>query len=74
MTEPIVRTEPLGGSPLARAAMDGQLGDWYVQIPGSPQSWKARVESVRASVSRDWLDVLRRPLGSSALQQDAASW
>ena len=65
MTEPIVRTEPLGGSPLARAAMDGQLGDWYVQIPGSPQSWKARVESVRASVSRDWLDVLRPALAAS---------
>ena len=65
MTEPIVRTEPLGGSPLARAAMDGQLGDWYVAIPGSVQTWKARVESVRASVSRDWLDVLRPAFAAS---------
>jgi len=65
MTEPIVRTEPLGGSPLARAAMDGQLGDWYVPIPASVQTWKVRVEAVRASVSRDWLEVLRPALAAS---------
>jgi bacillithiol biosynthesis cysteine-adding enzyme BshC len=65
MTEPIVRTEPLGGSPLARAAMDGQLGDWYVSIPSSVQAWRLRVESVRGSVSRDWLDMLRPAFSAS---------
>ena len=65
MTEPIVRTEPLGGSPLARAAMDGQLGDWYVGIPSSVQGWKARADAVRSSVNRDWLDVLRPALAAT---------
>jgi uncharacterized protein YllA (UPF0747 family) len=65
MTEPIVRTEPLGGSPLARAAMDGQLGDWYVPIPGSAQDWRARIEAVRSSASRDWLDALRPAFAAS---------
>jgi len=73
MTEPIIRTEPLGGSPLARAAMDGQLGDWYVPIPSSTQGWKARADGVRASVSRDWLDALRPALmvsGAAAKRLD----
>ena len=70
MTEPIVRTEPLGGSPLARAAMDGQLGDWYVSIPSSAQAWKGRVESVRGSLSRDWLDVLRPSFAASGAAAD----
>jgi bacillithiol biosynthesis cysteine-adding enzyme BshC len=60
MTELIVRTDPIGGSPLARAAMEGRLGDWYSPRPTSPQEWKARVESVRNSaVASTWLDVLR---------------
>src|SRR5262245_55049600 len=60
MTEPVVRTDPLGGSPLARAAIDGRLGDWYVARPTTAQGWKARAESVRASAkSRPWLDMLR---------------
>jgi len=65
MTEPIVRTEPLGGSPLARAAMDGQLGDWYAPIPSSVHAWTLRAEEVRASVNRDWLDVLRPAFAAS---------
>ena len=70
MTEPIVRTEPLGGSPLARAAMDGELGDWYVRIARSPDSWTQRVETVRGSAGRDWLDVLRPALSASGAAAD----
>jgi len=73
MTEPIIRTEPLGGSPLARAALDGQLGDWCVSIPSSVQGWKSRADRVRASVNRDWLDVLRPALmatGAAAKRLD----
>ena len=66
MTEPVVRTEALGGSPLARAAIEGRLADWYLPAPRSPQGWKARVESVRAtSVGRPWLDTLRGALAPS---------
>ena len=60
MSEPIIRTESIGGSPLARAAVEGRLGDWYVPRPASPQAWRARVEAVRASVTgRAWLEALR---------------
>src|SRR5258705_3013637 len=59
MTEPVVRTESLGGSPLVRAAMQGRLGDWYVACPTSVQGWKASVEStLGSSVDRMWLDAL----------------
>jgi len=59
MSEPIVRTEPLGGSPLARAGIEGRLGDWYVARPTSVAGWTARAEAVRASTSdRDWLGAL----------------
>lgn len=59
MTEPIVRTETLGGSPLARAAMDGRLGDWYPARPTTPQGWKARVDAVRGDTKqRGWLNAI----------------
>jgi len=65
MTEPIVRTEPLGGSPLARAAIDGQRGEWYPDIPRSEQAWTDRVEAVRASSTREWLETIRSALSAS---------
>jgi uncharacterized protein YllA (UPF0747 family) len=66
MTEPVVRTESLGGSPLARAAIDGRLEDWYVAAPKSPQAWKARADAVRGTNgSRPWLDTLRGALSPS---------
>ena len=65
MTEPIVRTEPLGGAPLARAAIEGQRGEWYPAIPSSEQGWKTRAEAVRASSSREWLDTIRSSLSAS---------
>src|SRR5262245_1476672 len=65
MTEPIVRTEPLGGSPLRRAAIDGQRGEWYPDIPRSEQAWTARAEAVRASSTREWLETIRSALSAS---------
>ena len=60
MTEPIIRTDPLGGSPLARAAVDGRLPEWYVPRPTSAPGWKARAEAVRAATrGRAWLDALQ---------------
>jgi bacillithiol biosynthesis cysteine-adding enzyme BshC len=59
MTEPIVRTEPLGGSPLARAAIEGRHTDWYVPRPQSAEAWRVRAEHVRTSFKdRGWLDAL----------------
>jgi len=65
MTEPIVRTEPLGGVPLARAAIDGQRGEWYPGTPDSEQAWKTRAEAVRASSGREWLDAIQPALSPS---------
>lgn len=60
MTDPIIRTDALGGSPLARAAIDGRLADWYVARPLSVPGWKERADVVRANVrGRAWLDTLR---------------
>src|SRR5687767_12871111 len=59
MTDLIVRTESLGGSPLARAAIAGSLPQWYERRPPTPAAWKTRVESVRGSVKdAEWLDAL----------------
>jgi len=65
MTEPIVRSEPLGGTPLARAALDGLRAEWYPEIPRSAAAWKARSEAVRASIDRDWWDAIRPALSAS---------
>ena len=60
MTELIVRTEPLGGSPLARAAVAGQATRWYDRRPASATAWKSRAESIRAGTKDlSWLDALR---------------
>jgi bacillithiol synthase len=60
MTEPIVRTESLGGSALARAATAGPAAQWYERRPSTPASWTARADSVRANPKdRAWLDALR---------------
>jgi hypothetical protein len=67
MSDPIVVTEPLGGSPLARAGIEGRLGDWYVARPTSVAGWTARAEAVRASTSdRDWLGALAPAFAATA--------
>jgi len=59
MTEPIVRTESLGGSPLARAAIEGRHTDWYVPRPDSAEAWRVRAEHVRTSFrDRGWLSLM----------------
>jgi bacillithiol synthase len=74
MTDPIVRTDALGGSALARAAMDGRVSDWYATPPASPGAWRARAQSVRASLKNPaWLDAVRpaiAPSGTAAARLD----
>jgi bacillithiol biosynthesis cysteine-adding enzyme BshC len=70
MTELIVRTESLGGSSLARAAMDGALAEWYVPRPATVDAWRSRADVIRtAFMGRRWLDALRpafEPVGAAA--------
>ncbi|MFL5468767.1 MAG: hypothetical protein ACJ8AE_03095, partial [Gemmatimonadaceae bacterium] len=51
-----VITQPLGGAPLAAAAISGSTpGEWYEPIPSNRSAWQARVESVRSGFAEDWL-------------------
>lgn len=56
-------TEPLGGSPLSRAAQEGRLPapiqPWW---PHSAAEWSAHAARVRASASADWLGALQPAL------------
>ena len=62
----LVLTEPLGGSPLSRAAQERRLPaaiqPWW---PQSASDWSAHVARVRASASADWLGSLQPALQAS---------
>ncbi|HTJ21286.1 MAG TPA: bacillithiol biosynthesis BshC [Gemmatimonadaceae bacterium] len=67
--EPIVLTEPLGGSALSRAARAGQLPQWYPTLPRDEQGWSRHVTQVRDSANPDWLRQLEpaiAPRGAAA--------
>jgi bacillithiol biosynthesis cysteine-adding enzyme BshC len=55
-----VRTEPLGGSPLARAALAGLApAGWYPPAPASPAEWRLHADAVREQFSAGaWLELL----------------
>jgi uncharacterized protein YllA (UPF0747 family) len=75
MTEPVVRTDALGGSPLSRAARAGELPEWFVPIPDGDAPWRAHAETVRETVSPAWYDAVREaiaPSGAAARRLDAA--
>ena len=56
---PRVVTAPVGGHPLAVAAIAGTTPDgWYEPRPTSAEAWRARLESVRAEAPKDWLTTL----------------
>jgi putative peptidoglycan lipid II flippase len=55
-----VRTESLGGSALARAALAGRVPTgWYPPAPAGPDEWHAHVDAVRRQFSAGaWLELL----------------
>ncbi|MBA3466732.1 MAG: bacillithiol biosynthesis BshC, partial [Gemmatimonadaceae bacterium] len=57
---PRVITRPLGGSPLALAALKGRAPDgWYEPAPHGAAAWKGRAEEIRGQFSAvDWLGAL----------------
>jgi uncharacterized protein YllA (UPF0747 family) len=67
MDELDVRTEPLGGSPLARAAMTGRTPlAWYGERPVDAPAWSARLEAIRsAHFDGAWWDQLSEAIGPS---------
>ncbi|HXD49366.1 MAG TPA: bacillithiol biosynthesis BshC [Gemmatimonadaceae bacterium] len=71
-----VVTQPLGGSPLSRAARAGQLPEWYRPAPRTPAEWTAYARDVASSVSRDWLSELEPaivPRGAAAARLRGAA-
>jgi bacillithiol biosynthesis cysteine-adding enzyme BshC len=57
-----VRTEPLGGSPLARAALAGTApaADWYVAAPRGADAWRTHADALRRQFAAGaWLELLR---------------
>ena len=70
MTQPIVRTESLGGSPLSQAARGGRLSDWYPSLPRSPEDWRAYADRVAASVTHRWLDALAPAIDASGAARE----
>lgn len=67
VTAPRVVTEPLGGSPLSRAAQDGLAPDeWYRARPRGAAEWKAHAETVRGEYEGSrWLAGLRPAFDAS---------
>jgi bacillithiol biosynthesis cysteine-adding enzyme BshC len=58
VSETIILTESLGGSALSRAGRAGELPQWFVPRPSTPDAWKSYAGGVMTSVSPDWLDRL----------------
>ena len=71
----VVRTEFLGGSPLSRAARNGDLRQWYRSAPADGEQWTQYVRDVAASVSDDWFASLRSAIApkGAALTRLSAS-
>lgn len=65
MSEPLVRTESLGGSPLSRAGRAGELPEWFVPVPRSADAWKAHAKTVMAGAPSRWLDDLAPAIAAS---------
>lgn len=61
MSAPRVVTEPLGGSPLSRAAQEGHApSEWYRPRPVGAAEWRAHADAVRADFDASrWLSGLR---------------
>lgn len=55
MTLPQIRSESLGGSPLARRVIEGGAPtDWYIPRPKGAADWKDRSEETRLRTAPDW--------------------
>jgi bacillithiol biosynthesis cysteine-adding enzyme BshC len=65
MSDPIVRTEPLGGSALSQSARTGQLSQWYRPVPRGPEEWTAYAADVARGASQTWFTDLEQAIAPS---------
>jgi hypothetical protein len=57
LDEARVITESLGGSPLARLAIEERApSDWYPARPASPNEWGERAQRVQARINPRWFE------------------
>lgn len=57
LDEPRVVTESLGGSPLARLAVEERApDDWFPRRPHSPNEWRERAQRVRSQTDAAWAE------------------
>ena len=77
VSEPLIITEPLGGSTLAQAAArDAAPNGWYVPRPRGAAAWSHRAREVASAADRGWLDALRPAFdatGAAAARLDTAA-
>jgi bacillithiol biosynthesis cysteine-adding enzyme BshC len=70
MTLPVIVTEELGGSPLARAAQRDELSQWYPKRPRTIDEWRAYLRRVAdTGPAKEWLTRIRpsiEPSGAAA--------
>ena len=66
-----VRTEPLGGGPLARLAAADRVPQWYARRPADPREWSARCRAVREGTGHHWLEPLRPGFGPTLARSAA---
>lgn len=68
MSLPLIVTESLGGSALARRAVGGDVPrEWYIPRPTSATAWRERAAEVRAAAPSDWLARLSLAFGASGV-------
>ena len=67
-------TEPLGGSPLAIAALERRTPTtWYAPRPADVSGWRGHVDRIRGSLDPRWLERIRpaaAPSGAAAARLD----
>lgn len=66
MSEPIIRSEALGGPPLTRAMLHGQATGWVPAAPRTSAEWKQRAAAIgERFAGSEWLRVLHPALAPS---------
>jgi uncharacterized protein YllA (UPF0747 family) len=66
VTPPRVVAEPVGGGPLARAAVEGRTpSGWYAPRPKGATAWREHAERVRDEFNTDWFASLAPAFNAS---------
>lgn len=71
MTLPMIITESLGGSALARRVIEGDGSmEWYVARPSSSDGWRERADEIRRATPSGWLAQLAPAFGAAGAARE----